>query len=191
MKLKALLSCATLLFALSASGAVPNSFSDGETISAAKINANFAANAKRYYLLANSQVIGQIMQFDGMNLTAMSDKLYYVNISSWSTPDSRGVSQDTTYYSGSGCTGEVRVWSSYPGRITTDGSYIWYTPLGSTASSFSYSSSRSSGSCTANTGSGTLLTPAYQNDPSVTGIPSGALPLGNTGNSSVFQMSYQ
>lgn len=191
MKLKALLSCATLLFALSASGAVPNSFSDGETISAAKINANFAANAKRHYLLANSQVIGQIMQFDGMNLTVMSDKLYYVNVGSWNYPDTRGITQETTYYSGSSCSGQAYAWSTYPGRVSTDGTYVWYTPLDGTSGSYSYASSRSSGSCTANSGSGSGMIPVYQNDPSVTGIPSGALPLGNTGNSSVFQLSYQ
>lgn len=157
------------LFSFNLFAAVPHTLSNGGTVDAAQLNANFAANAKRWVYKNNGVYLGEMT----LNGQFISDKGFFGAVSR-SNADGIIGSKTSRYFSTTDCTGTPYNYSSYGPSVFLDYSGTTYYSLSSdTPVAFAFKSGSSSTGCFShptNTNQ-TYFSPVYVNDPAITGVP--------------------
>ncbi|MDT8447171.1 MAG: hypothetical protein RRB13_09810 [bacterium] len=167
----------TSLLALSLSAplmaAVPNSFTDGEVVSAAKVNANFAQASKKIVAKLDGAVIGTLLGITGTGAVVfLSDNLYAATIGK-PLSSSPSLVQQETFYTAAGCTG-----TAYAGMAGTEGTVLYgfngnlyHVNRSATYEATSAASAYGSGGCFTPSPV-SVGYPLTAHDSSVTGFPS-------------------
>lgn len=93
----------SLVLAGSLFAAVPNSFSDGQVISAAKINENFTSASTKVVLKVDGATFGGPVYLGESKATVYSKNLYYVVLDKAPTSPTVATTGDTLYYTDAAC----------------------------------------------------------------------------------------
>ena len=162
-----------LAFALApaAFGDVSHSFSDGETISASKINTNFSEASKKFVVKNDGARIGYVMGASGNGWLVVNSSLYSTTLAATSGVYDYGTTT-TVYYTTADCTGTAYMGSSYAldGSVAKSNGVLHYLPLG-TATTTITAQSFYNGSCFASTTNNFSAKTMSTNSSSVTGFP--------------------
>ncbi len=163
--MKKLLTLLSFFITFNLFAAVPNSLSTGDTVDASKLNANFAANAKRWYYKNNGTVLGE-MTSRGEYITGKG----YVGSVLPSSTTASYYRYWTTYYTTSDCTGTAYAAIAYLVIASYDGN-TYYTVTSDTPASITFNSYHSTSSTCGTTTGTAYLVQAYTNVEATTGVP--------------------
>jgi len=154
--------------------AVPNSFTDGQVVSAAKINENFTAASNKIVFKVNGTTLSGFVFMGDNQATVYSKNLYYVALSSPLGTPAMNAGASTFYFTDGTCGGTPYTMTAVYGQLfkvtTSSGDALYYVDKAATSRSISPASYSMSGTCYGTSGSMTLY-PVTANSESVTGFP--------------------